>query len=483
MGLRKDFLWGGAIAANQAEGAWNVDGKGLSVVDVATYKPKVDVKDYRKQVGVTMADIDAAIKTQDIADYPKRRGIDFYHRYSEDIDLFHEMGFKTLRLSIAWTRIFPTGEETEPNQAGLAYYKAVFAKMHAAKIEPIVTLSHYEMPLALATKYNGWADRRVIDLFVRFCQACFTAFKDDVKYWLTFNEIDSVTRHPFISAGIIPDQTENLLQTEYQAFHHQFVASALVTKACHETIPGSQVGCMLTKLTDYPNSSDPRDVLASFNKNTMNYFPADVQVFGEYPALVLNYFKEQGIEIAMAPDDLAILKANTVDFVSFSYYMSMVSSYDDSNLTLTTGNTVVGGKNPHLETTEWGWTVDPVGLRISLLQLYDRYHKPLMIVENGMGAKDELTADYQVHDDYRINYFKGHFEQMIQAVDAGVDLLGYTSWAPIDLVSASTSQMSKRYGFIYVDEDDLGHGTLNRYKKDSFTWYQKVIRTNGADLS
>jgi len=483
MGLRKDFLWGGAIAANQAEGAWNVDGKGLSVADVATYKPKVDVKDYRKQVGVTMADIDAAIKTQDTADYPKRRGIDFYHRYSEDIDLFHEMGFKTLRLSIAWTRIFPTGEETEPNQAGLAYYKAVFAKMHAAKIEPIVTLSHYEMPLALATKYNGWADRRVIDLFVRFCQACFTAFKDDVKYWLTFNEIDSVTRHPFISAGIIPDQTENLLQTEYQAFHHQFVASALVTKACHETIPGSQVGCMLTKLTDYPNSSDPRDVLASFNKNTMNYFPADVQVFGEYPALVLNYFEEQGIEIAMAPDDLAILKANTVDFVSFSYYMSMVSSYDDSNLTLTTGNTVVGGKNPHLETTDWGWTVDPVGLRISLLQLYDRYHKPLMIVENGMGAKDELTADYQVHDDYRINYFKGHFEQMIQAVDAGVDLLGYTSWAPIDLVSASTSQMSKRYGFIYVDEDDLGHGTLNRYKKDSFTWYQKVIRTNGADLS
>ena len=483
MGLRKDFLWGGAIAANQVEGAWDVDGKGLSVADVATYKPKVDVKDYRKQVGVTTADIDAAIKTKDTADYPKRRGIDFYHRYPEDIELFHEMGFKTLRLSIAWTRIFPTGEEPEPNQAGLAYYKAVFAKMHAANIEPIVTLSHYEMPLALATKYNGWADRRVIDLFVRFCQACFTAFKDDVKYWLTFNEIDSVTRHPFTSAGIIPDQTENLLQTEYQAFHHQFVASALVTKACHATIPGSQVGCMLTKLTDYPNSSDPRDVLASFNKNTMNYFPADVQVFGEYPALVLNYFKEQGIEIIMAPDDLAILKANTVDFVSFSYYMSMVSSYDDSNLTLTTGNTVVGGKNPHLEMTDWGWTVDPVGLRISLLQLYDRYHKPLMIVENGMGAKDKLTTDHHVHDDYRIKYFKEHFEQMIQAVDAGVDLLGYTSWAPIDLVSASTSQMSKRYGFIYVDEDDLGQGSLKRYKKDSFTWYQKVIQTNGADLS
>ena len=482
MGLRKDFLWGGAVAANQVEGAWNVDGKGLSVADVATYKPHVDVKDYKKQVGVTTADIEQAIATTDASDYPKRRGIDFYHRYPEDLALFHEMGFKTLRLSIAWSRIFPTGEETEPNQAGLAYYKALFAKMHEYHIEPIVTLSHYEMPLALATKYNGWADRRVIDLFVRFSQACFTAFKDDVKYWLTFNEIDSVTRHPFTSAGIIPDQTDNLLQTEYQAFHHQFVASALVTKACHETIPGSQVGCMLTKLTDYPNSSDPRDVLASFNKNTMNYFPADVQVFGEYPALVLNYLKEQGIELAMAPDDLAILKANTVDFVSFSYYMSMVSSYDENNLTLTTGNTVVGGKNPHLPVTDWGWTVDPVGLRISLLQLYDRYHKPLMIVENGMGAKDELTADHQIHDDYRINYFKAHFAEMIKAVDAGVDLLGYTSWAPIDLVSASTSQMSKRYGFIYVDEDDLGQGTLNRYKKDSFAWYQHVIATNGAEL-
>lgn len=483
MGLRKDFLWGGAIAANQVEGAWNVDGKGLSVADVASYKPNIDVKDYRKQVGVTQADINEAIESTDVEKYPKRRGIDFYHRYPEDLALFHEMGFKTLRLSIAWTRIFPTGEETEPNQAGLAYYKSLFAKMHELNIEPIVTLSHYEMPLALAIKYNGWADRRVISLFERFCKACFNAFKTDVKYWLTFNEIDSVTRHPFTSAGIIPDQTENLLQTEYQAFHHQFVASALVTKACHEIIPGSQVGCMLTKLTDYPNSSDPRDVLASLNKNTMNYFPADVQVFGEYPPLVLKYFKEQHINIEITPADLTILKENPVDFVTFSYYMSMVSSYDENNLTLTTGNTIVGGKNPHLPVTEWGWTVDPVGLRISLLQLYDRYRKPLMIVENGMGAKDVLTPEHQVHDDYRIKYFRAHFEEMIKAVDAGVDLLGYTSWAPIDLVSASTSQMSKRYGFIYVDEDDLGHGSLNRYRKDSFKWYQKVIRTNSADLN
>ncbi|CAJ1180493.1 6-phospho-beta-glucosidase [Companilactobacillus paralimentarius DSM 13238 = JCM 10415] len=482
MGLRKDFLWGGAIAANQVEGAWNVDGKGLSVADVAMYKPKVDVKDYSKQVGVTSESIQEAIKTDDTTYYPKRRGIDFYHRYPEDMKLFGELGFKTLRISIAWTRIFPTGEETEPNQEGLDYYKDVFKEMHKNNIEPLVTLSHYEMPLNLAVKYNGWVDRHVIDMFRRFCDACFKEFKDDVKYWLTFNEIDSVTRHPFTSAGIIPDKSNNLLQDEYQAFHNQFVASALVTKDCHEIISGSQVGCMLTKLTDYPNSSDPRDVLASFNKNTMNYFPGDVQVFGEYPALVLNFLKKHHIKIAMEPNDLEILKNNTVDFVSFSYYMSMVSSYDENNLELTAGNTIVGGKNPHLETTDWGWTVDPVGLRISLLQLYDRYHKPLFIVENGMGAKDVLTVDKKVHDQYRIDYFKAHFREMIKAVDSGVDLMGYTSWAPIDLVSASTSQMSKRYGFIYVDEDDLGKGTLNRYKKDSFSWYQHVIATNGQDL-
>ncbi|WP_334332115.1 glycoside hydrolase family 1 protein [Companilactobacillus sp. HBUAS59544] len=482
MGLKKGFLWGGAIAANQVEGAWNIDGKGPSVADVATYKPNVDVKDYKKQVGVTSESIDKALHTKDTEYYPKRRGIDFYHRYPEDIKLFGELGFKTLRISIAWSRLFPTGEEKEANPLGIKFYKKVFHEMHKYNIEPLVTLSHYEMPLYLAIKYNGWSDRRVISMFRRFCDSCFYEFKDDVKYWLTFNEIDSVTRHPFTSAGIIPDESENLLQDEYQAFHHQFVASALVTKDCHKIIPGSKVGCMLTKLTDYPNSSDPRDVLTSFNKNVMNYFAGDVQVFGEYPPLVLNFFKKNNLHIEITDKDRQILRNNTVDFVSFSYYMSTVSSYDKGNLELTAGNTIVGGKNPHLKTTDWGWTVDPIGLRISLLELYDRYHKPLFIVENGMGAKDTLTDDKKVHDDYRIDYFREHFREMIKAVDAGVDLMGYTSWAPIDLVSASTSQMSKRYGFIYVDEDDLGKGTLNRYKKDSFDWYQKVIASNGKNL-
>lgn len=481
MAFKKDFLWGGAVAANQVEGAWNVDGKGLSVADVATYKPHIDVKDYKKNVAVTMADIEEAIKADSDQNYPKRRGIDGYHHYQEDIKLFAEMGFKVLRFSIAWTRIFPNGNEQEPNQAGIAYYRKVIDELKKYHIEPLITLSHYEMPLAMATKYNGWADKRAIGEFVKFAKVCFESFPD-VKYWLTFNEIDSVIRHPFTSAGIIPDQSENLLQDEYQAFHNQFVASAMVTKLAHELIPGSQVGCMLTKLTTYPASSKPEDVLAALNKNIMNYFPADVQVKGTYPPLVLEYLAKHEIKLDITEEEKQILRENTVDFISFSYYMSMIAAGDESGLEMTAGNTVVGGKNPYLETTPWGWSIDPVGLRISLIELYDRYQKPLFVVENGMGTNDTLEADGSVHDDYRLKYFREHIKAMKQAVDAGVDLMGYTSWGPIDLVSASTSQMSKRYGFIYVDLDDEGHGTGKRYKKDSFNWYQQVIATNGEKL-
>ncbi|MFT8901104.1 glycoside hydrolase family 1 protein [Liquorilactobacillus nagelii] len=482
MGFRKNFLWGGAVAANQIEGGWNLGSKGLSVADVAQYRPQLDVTDYQRQVGVTTADIQVAIKAQSAKDYPKRRGIDSYHRYQEDIALFAEMGFKTLRFSIAWTRLFPNGDELEPNPAGIKYYQNVIKELKKYQIEPLVTLSHYEMPLHLAVERNGWADRRTIADFVRFAKVCFENFSD-VKYWLTFNEIDSVTRHPFTSAGIIPDRTANLIQAEYQALHHQFVASAKVTKLCHQLIPESQVGCMLTKVTTYPATAKPEDVLAAFNKNTLNYFCADVQVKGEYPQLIQQFFKNNQIELTVLPEDLAIIRENTVDFISFSYYMSMLAAADESGMEMTSGNTVLGGKNPYLETTEWGWTVDPVGLRISLLELYDRYQKPLFVVENGLGTHDQLTQDGKVHDDYRIKYFKSHLREMAKAVAAGVDLLGYTSWGPIDLISASTSQMSKRYGFIYVDQDDNGNGTLNRYRKDSFYWYQKVIATNGQSLA
>uniref|UniRef100_UPI00403FA4C9 glycoside hydrolase family 1 protein n=1 Tax=Candidatus Enterococcus willemsii TaxID=1857215 RepID=UPI00403FA4C9 len=479
----KDFLWGGAIAANQVEGGWNADGKGLSVADMATYKPNISNKDYDAHMKITTESVEKAIADPTDTWYPKRRGIDFYHRYKEDLALFAEMGFKTLRLSIAWTRIFPTGEEEEPNQKGIDFYLAVFKEMKRLNIEPIVTLSHYEMPVALSVKYNGWFERKVIDDFVRFANVCFDNFGKYVKYWLTFNEIDSIHRHPFTTAGIIPDKCPVGKEEEviYQALHHQFVASALVTRDAHEKIPGSQVGCMLTKLTAYPLTCSPLDVEITLKRNLENYFYTDVQIKGEYPPMILKDLENRGIQIKMNPEDETILKEYTVDFLSFSYYMSLAESADP-NAERTPGNTVLGVKNPYLPSTDWGWQIDPKGLKISLIELYDRYQLPLMIVENGMGSIDQVTEDGQIHDDYRITYFSEHFKQMKEAIDEGVDLIGYTSWGPIDLVSAGTSQMSKRYGFIYVDADDEGNGSYNRMKKDSFYWYQKVIETNGESL-
>lgn len=478
----ENFLWGGAVAANQIEGAWNVGGKGLSVADMATYKPNVGNKDYSAHMSITSESIAEAMEDKTDTYFPKRRGIDFYHRYKEDLALFAEMGFKTLRLSIAWTRIFPTGEELEPNEEGIKFYESVFKEMKRLKIEPIVTLSHYEMPLGLSIKYNGWIDRRVVDDFVRFSDVCIEQFGKYVKYWLTFNEIDSIFRHPFTTAGIIPDklQEEELEQNIYQALHHQFVASAIVTKIAHKKIPNSQVGCMLTKLMTYPLTCAPIDVELTLKKNLENNFYADVQVKGEYPKMILKSIANRGITIKFEEDDAKILKENTVDFISFSYYMSMAESADPS-ADRTPGNTVLGVKNPYLPSTDWGWQIDPKGLKISLIELYDRYNLPLMIVENGMGAVDVLEGG-QVHDEYRIAYFKEHFKQMKEAIDEGVDLIAYTSWGPIDLVSAGTSQMSKRYGFIYVDIDDKGEGSYDRYKKDSFYWYQKIIETNGEEL-
>ena len=484
MSFPKGFLWGGAVAANQVEGAFNVGGKGLSVADVATFKKDLSVEDYAGHNHVSTEKIQYAMDHLTDDEFPKRRGIDFYHHYKEDIALFGEMGFKAFRMSIAWSRIFPTGEEEEPNEEGLAFYDNVFKELKKNGIEPIVTLSHYEMPLALAVKYNGWYDRKVIDCFVKFSKVCFERYKDYVKYWLTFNEIDSIVRHPFTTAGIIPDRCPEgkELEVVYQGLHHQFVASSLVTKLCHEIIPGSQMGCMLTKLTCYPNTCKPEDVEKTLKRNLDNYFFADVQVFGKYPPLVLKRFEREGIHIEMLPGDLEILAENTVDFVSFSYYMSLTEAVRTDQET-TAGNTVMGVKNPYLPSTEWGWQIDPLGLKISLIELYDRYNKPLLIVENGMGTKDVLTEDGKVHDDYRIEYFKSHFKAMEAAIEEGVELFGYTSWAPIDLISASTSQMSKRYEFIYVNQDDFGNGTLKRYKKDSFDWYKEVIATNGENLN
>lgn len=477
------FLWGGAIAANQAEGAWNLDGKGPSVADAIAYKPNLDLTNYDGHMALTDENIADALNGRHDARYPKRRGIDFYHRYKDDLTLLAEMGCKVLRVSIAWARIFPTGEDAEPNEAGLQFYEDLFSEMRKQQIEPLVTLSHYEMPLVLSEKYNGWVHRNVVDAFVRYSNVCFDRYKDLVRYWLTFNEIDSIHRHPFTTAGIRHEKSApgKAIEDVYQGLHHQFVASALVTRDCHKKIPGSQVGCMLTKLTTYPRTCHPTDVEATLKKNFENYFYADVQVFGHYPPLIKRDLALRGIKIEMQPDDQDILRKHTVDFVSFSYYMSLTES-TQADVERTAGNTILGVKNPYLPASEWGWQIDPVGLKISLLELYDRYQKPLFIVENGLGAKDTIENG-KIHDSYRIDYFRSHFEQMRAAIDEGVELMGFTSWGIIDIISAGTSQMSKRYGFIYVDQDDEGNGSLARVKKDSFYWYQQVIASNGSNLA
>ena len=341
-----------------------------------------------------------------------------------------------LRVSISWSRLYPTGEELEPNEAGVAFYDALFTEMHRLGIEPLVTLSHYEMPLELALKYNGWEKREIIDLSERYATTCFERFGDRVTKWLTFNEIDSIIRHAFTSGGLIEESTEgDFLQACYTALHNQFLASAQVTKVLHELYPESQMGCMLTMLTTYPNTCHPEDVVATQEKERLLYLCTDVQVDGRYPRLALKALERMGVTIPFQDGDAELLAEH------------------------------------------------PVGLRVSLIDLYDRYGKPLFIVENGLGMRDEVTEDGKVHDEYRIAYFRSHFQEMIRAVDEGVELLGYTSWAPIDLISASSSQMSKRYGFVYVDQDDESNGTLERLRKDSFHWYQRVIATNGEDLS
>ena len=467
----KNFLWGGALAANQCEGAYLEDGKGLEICDLLETGKDRFIK------------LDPALELHEGHVYPSHEAIDFYHHYKEDIAMFGEMGMKCLRTSIAWSRIFPNGDDAEPNEKGLTYYEDMFRELHRWGIEPEITISHFETPLALVKKYGGWDNRKLVGFFERYCKVLFERYKDQVKYWLTFNEVDSVIRHPFTTAGIIPSRVpeDKMLETCYQALHHQLVASAMVVKDCHEIIPGSKVGCMLTKLTTYARTCAPDDELATQAKNLENLFYADVHVWGEYPRLILKMFERKGIHVEMLPEDAATLKAGCVDFVSCSYYMTMTESVDP-NAERTPGNTVLGVKNPYLPSTDWGWQIDPKGLRYSLIELYDRYRKPLMVVENGMGAKDVVEADGSIHDPYRVEYFRQHISEMGKAIDEGVEMWGYTTWAPIDLISASTNQMSKRYGFIYVDQDDLGNGTLARSRKDSFYWYKKVIASNGEDL-
>ena len=484
MTFPKNFMWGGATAANQVEGAFDVEGKGLSVSDVYTFdstKPKETWTD--QWLMMTHEQVKKAQDPDNKEYYPKRHGTDFYYHYKEDIKLFSEMGFKCYRMSIAWTRIFPNGDETEPNEAGLAFYDKVFDELIKYGIEPIVSLSHYEMPLHLVTHYEGWTNRKVIDFFIRFATTVFNRYKEKVKYWMTFNEINCVKHHPYVSIGIIEENHPNLEQAKYQGAHHQFVASALATKLCHEIIPGSQVGCMISYQLLIPYSCNPDDVQKTVEDQRTSLFFSDVQARGYYPAYTKRLFEEKGVKLNVETGDEEILKMYPVDYVSFSYYMSSAISAHPENLEGAVGNLITGGiKNPYLESSEWGWQIDPKGLRIALNQLYDRYQKPLFIAENGLGAIDRLEDDGTINDDYRIDYLRKHIIQMKKAIKDGVELFGYTSWGCVDIVSASTSQVSKRYGFIYVDQDDDGNGTKKRFKKKSFNWYKNVIKLNGEIL-
>ena len=395
------------------------------------------------------------------------------------------MGFKTFRLSIAWSRIFPNGDDVEPNEEGLAFYDAVFDELLKYGIEPLVTLSHYETPLYLARKYNGWANRDLIGFYERYVRTVFNRYKNKVKYWLTFNEINSVLHVPFISGGIATPVEKLSKQDLYQAVHHELVASALATKVGHEINPEFKIGCMVLAMPTYPMTPKPEDVLAAREFENQNYLFSDIHARGKYPKYIQRFFKENDINIKFESGDKELLAENTVDFISFSYYMSSVQAHDPENYQSGIGNLLGGIANPYLESSEWGWQVDPIGLRIVLNNLYDRYQLPLFIVENGLGAKDVLIEGADgptVDDDYRIDYLKKHLQQVGEAIEDGVELLGYTTWGCIDLVSASTAQMSKRYGFIYVDRNDDGSGTLNRYKKKSFYWYKEVIESNGETL-
>ncbi|MGC5772779.1 glycoside hydrolase family 1 protein [Paenibacillus pabuli] len=476
------FLWGGATAANQLEGAFDADGKGLSTSDMAPFVPKElrNGKDFT--FDVNSVELEEFLGGNTDVYFPKRNGVDFYHRYKEDITMFAEMGFKVLRISMAWTRIFPTGEEEVPNEAGLAFYDNVLDELLKHNIEPLVTISHYEMPVHLTQKYNGWEDRRLIDLYLKFANTLFDRYKDKVKYWITFNEMNMILTSLYTGGGILEDKIKGSKeQVAYQATHHQFVASALAVKSGKEKMPNAQIGCMICRLETYAASSKPEDVLQTLKEDQMNLFYPEVQARGEYPSYMNRYFEENGIELVKEPEDDAIIKNNTVDFIAFSYYMTYIGKYDPNDNS-NSGMLVSQVKNPHLEVTEWGWPIDPIGLRVALNRLYDRYRMPLFIVENGLGATDKLEEDGSIHDTYRIDYLRRHIEQMREAVADGVDLMGFTSWGPIDIISCSTSEMGKRYGFIYVDQDNAGNGTLQRYRKDSFDWYKQVIESNGQIL-
>lgn len=482
MGFPENFLWGGATAANQVEGGWQESGKGLTTQDYLKGGDRTTPRMFTP-----------AIHTEEY--YPSHNAVDFFHRYKEDIALFGEMGFKCYRMSISWARIFPNGDDEHPNEDGLLFYENVFKECKKNRIEPMVTLCHYDIPWSVVIKYGGFSSRKTIELFHKYAMTVIERFHNLVKYWITFNEINFgiIPGGAYISQGITPPNLKQIteplplsdmpytMQEQLQALHHQFLASAKVVASAHEFDSSLQIGCMISHITQYPLTCNPKDILECQKRDRiLNKFSGDVMVRGYYPSYIYSWMKENQLQVTCSEEDCDILKKGTVDFYAFSYYMSNCATIEE-NAQQTAGNLVGGAKNPYLQASEWGWQIDPDGLRYTLNQLWDRYQIPLMIVENGLGAPD-VIEDGKIHDDYRISYLKSHIQAIKDAISDGSDVMGYTAWGPIDLVSASTGEMRKRYGFIYVDRHDDGSGNYDRIRKDSFFWYQNVIKSNGQQL-
>lgn len=471
-GFPDNFLWGGAVAANQLEGAYDVDGKGLCVADINEFVDNIDItKKYNEEI--SSAYIEEALKSNDKI-FPKRWGIDFYHTYKNDLKLLSELGLKTFRTSINWARIFPNGYDDEPNEKGLEFYDRLIDEIIKNNMEPMVTISHYEMPLALTTEYLGWYSRETIDFFEKYCKVLFDRYADRVKLWIIVNQINLIGHESFNHLGIAEDKVDDLQSAKYQAVHNEMVSCARATKYAHEKYPDLQIGMMLCGGPSYAASSKPEDQLAALKHNQMEYFYSDVLLRGYYPGYAFRFFKDHDIKVEFGANDEEDLK-EVCDFFSFSYYYTRIvskESYENGNQAI---------RNMELPANPWGWTIDPIGFRIMLNEFWDRYQKPIYITENGVGYYDELING-EIHDSYRVDYYRDHIKQMKEAIEDGVDIRGYYAWGPIDIVSCSSSEMSKRYGFIYVDIDDYGKGTRERIKKDSFKWYQNVIRTNGEEL-
>lgn len=477
-GFPKDFLWGGAIAANQAEGAFLEGGKGWCVADILKVQDQGDLKK-KSNKETTIKDIEFAMQDQN-GYYPKRYGIDFYHTYKEDLKLLAETGMKTFRTSINWARIYPNGDDEMPNEEGLQFYDELIDEIIKNGMVPLITLSHYEMPLHLAVEYDGWYNRKTIDFFVKYCETCFRRYKDKVKYWILVNQINLIHHESFNHLGIPADRVENLLEAKYQGIHNECTACAIATKIGHEINPDFRLGMMVYDGLSEPLTCKPEDVLANMLRNQREYFFSDLLLRGTYPGYMIRYFSDHHLNIDIRPEDEQVLRENTADFLAISYYYTICASAESTSTDDINDDGAL--MNPHIDASEWGWGIDPLGLRTVLNTYYDRYQKPIIIAENGYGTFDMISEDGQIHDEKRISYLRQHVEQMKEAIKDGVEVIGYYPWGPIDIVSCSSSEMSKRYGFIYVDQDDYGQGSKKRMKKDSFYWYQRVIASNGEEL-